>query len=88
MCEYILFVDKVKDPHVMTALWNSTTGVRNEYRNYTEVFVHDEGDGWVNIINGYNKLNGLYTKDRQLRASAPPDANMGYFYAKLYRLYS
>lgn len=88
MCEYILFVDKVKDPHVMTALWNSTTSVKNEYKNYTEVFIHDEGDGWVNIINGYNKLNGLYTQDRQLRASAPRDAHMGYFYAKLYSLYS
>ena len=85
LCEYVLFVDKVKEPHVMLTLWNSTDSASNVYRNYTEVFINDEGDGWVNIINDYNKLNGLYTQDRKLQGTNNQrrDQYLEYFYDKI-----
>lgn len=45
-CEYMLLIDKVKDPTVMRALWNATASSAS-FHDFSEVFLHDGDIGWL-----------------------------------------
>jgi len=48
-CEYMLLIDKVKDPGVMYALWEQAS-VGKTFHDFSEVFLHDSDAGWLNTL--------------------------------------
>ena len=48
-CEYMLLIDKVKDPSVMHTLWDSAS-VGKSFHDFSEVFLHDNDGGWLNTL--------------------------------------
>jgi len=48
MCEYMLLVDKVKEPPEMFDLWNSATGT--DYEDFSPVFLKEGVQGWLDVI--------------------------------------
>lgn len=45
-CEYMLLIDKVKEPRVMYDLWN-VAAVENQFHDYSEIFRHEGDTGWL-----------------------------------------
>lgn len=48
-CEYMLLIDKVKDPVVMQSLWDSTS-TGTAFHDFSEVFMHENDVGWLNTL--------------------------------------
>jgi diadenosine tetraphosphatase ApaH/serine/threonine PP2A family protein phosphatase len=48
-CEYMLLIDKVKEPAVMTDLWN-TAAVGANFHDYSEIFLHEGDAGWLRTL--------------------------------------
>ena len=46
MCDYMLFIDKVKDAEIMHVLWNKSTADPPTYHNFSTVLTHDYHEGW------------------------------------------
>jgi hypothetical protein len=46
MCEYMLFIDKVKDVDIMHSLWNKSTADPPIYHNFSTVLTRDYHQGW------------------------------------------
>lgn len=61
LCEYMLLVDKVKEPQHIYELWNRLTG--NHYHDLSEVFLHEGVQGWKIV------LQGLLEEEKQCRES-------------------
>jgi hypothetical protein len=48
-CEYMLLIDKVKEPSVMYDLWN-VAAVEHEFHDYSEIFLHEGDAGWLRTL--------------------------------------
>lgn len=48
LCEYMLLVDKVKEPRDIFELWNRLIG--NRYHDFSNVFLHDGVNGWHQVL--------------------------------------
>lgn len=51
LCEYMLLVDKIKDPKVMLTL--HTEASAHNYRDFTPIFTHDSEEGWVYLLRAF-----------------------------------
>ena len=66
LCEYMLLVDKVKEPQNMYELWNRLTG--NRYHDFSEVFLHEGDRGWRST------LQALLEEEKRCRESLSSSA--------------
>jgi hypothetical protein len=48
-CEYMLLIDKVKEPSVMYDLWN-IAAVEHAFHDYSEIFLHEGDAGWLQTL--------------------------------------
>lgn len=48
-CEYMLLIDKVKEPAVMYDLWNIAAAGTN-FHDYTDLFLHEGDEGWLRTL--------------------------------------
>ena len=67
MCEYMLFVDKVKNVDIMHMLWNESTRDRPNYHNFSVVLTRDWHSGWPFL------RQSLEDKDRECSNETKPD---------------
>lgn len=49
-CEYMLLIDKVKDPDMMHTLWDAFS--EHTYHDFSEVFLHEGDAGWLQTLEG------------------------------------
>lgn len=52
VCEYMLLIDKVKDPEHMKGLWRATRKASN-YHDFSPAFLHEDHTGWMQIISAF-----------------------------------
>ena len=53
MCEYMLLVDKVKEPPEMFELWNSATAV--DFADFSPVLLEEGVNGWLDVLARFEK---------------------------------
>jgi len=56
MCEYMLLVDKVKEPPEMFELWNSATAV--DFADFSPVLLEEGVIGWLEVLARWEKREG------------------------------
>ena len=57
LCETTLIVDKVKEPQQVLHLWRATHSHRR-YVDLSPAFLHEDSQGWMRLIEGYEALHG------------------------------
>jgi hypothetical protein len=48
-CEYMLMIDKVKEPHHMFDLW-SRASQEHQFHDFSEVFLYEGDEGWLRTL--------------------------------------
>jgi len=48
MCEYMLLIDKIKEPLDIFSIWNKATA--SEYQNFSLIFLFDKAKGWGYVL--------------------------------------
>jgi hypothetical protein len=72
MCEYMLLIDKVKNPLNLTTLWETATA--HNYHDFSTVFTHDEYQGWPVI------LQTILDKQKDCASSTKENLQVIYYY--------
>ena len=62
ICEYMLLIDKVKEPKIMYNLWNDAS-VEHNFHDFSSIFMHENETGWIETL---NKLENDEIKCRKL----------------------
>mmetsp|Transcript_7016 Transcript_7016/g.7127 ORF Transcript_7016/g.7127 Transcript_7016/m.7127 type:complete len:201 (+) Transcript_7016:317-919(+) len=53
LCEYVLLIDKIKDPSEMHQIWKLATAT--SFHDFTMIFTQDALEGWKEMINKIDK---------------------------------
>jgi len=53
VCEYMLLIDKVKEPVEHYKLWNVAT--ETDFRDFSPVFMNDNEEGWLEILKHFEE---------------------------------
>jgi hypothetical protein len=67
MCEYMLLIDKVKSPELMTYFWNKAA-ISNHFHNFTSVFINDDFLGWSSTIKQLQEEEEYCERDHPLES--------------------
>lgn len=59
VCEYMLLIDKVKEPSLMHLLYNNSVRFPQHYHDFSDVFTHDKAAGW------HSTLDKLQTEEKR-----------------------
>ena len=57
MCEYMLLIDKVKEPSENYMLWNTAT--ETDFQDFSPVFIKDKELGWLDVLQAYEEAEAL-----------------------------
>jgi len=68
MCEYMLLVDKVKEPPEMFDLWNTATAT--DYADFSPVFLKEGVQGWLDVIAAFEMRENAACRAGVLRDDA------------------
>jgi hypothetical protein len=55
MCDYTIFVDKIKDGKIMKTLWDITSSRPSAYLDFSPVLTHDGGEGWPLLLEALDR---------------------------------
>ena len=73
-CEYMLLIDKVKEPLHMYDLWNIAS-VEHHFHDFSEVFLHEGALGWANTLHTLALDEQKCRKEKKSGAEAQPSVD-------------